>query len=126
MSLRSPIARARGLGSAKTGTHHWWLQRLTALALIPLTLWFVPSIVAYGAADYEAVIAWVRTPWVSVALILLIVTVLYHAQLGLQVVLEDYVAPAWLRIASVVAVKFAVWILAALSGLGVVRVAIGG
>ena len=91
--LRTPIARARGLGSAKEGTRHWWMQRLTAIALVPLTVWLVASFVAIGAADHARTVLWIRSPAVGIALLLTIAALFHHAQLGMQVVIEDYVHP---------------------------------
>ncbi|MCZ6509344.1 MAG: succinate dehydrogenase, hydrophobic membrane anchor protein, partial [Alphaproteobacteria bacterium] len=91
MSLRSPLGRARGLGSAKSGTQHWWAQRLTAIALVPLTIWFVIAMVAATGSDYTTARAFIGNPVTAVLLVLLIVATFHHAQLGLQVVIEDYV-----------------------------------
>ncbi len=91
MSLRTPLARARGLGSAKDGVSHWWAQRLTSLALVPLVLWFVFSIALMTGADHAQFIAWVQSPIVAGLLILLISVGLLHSQQGMQVVIEDYV-----------------------------------
>lgn len=91
MSLRTPLARVRHLGLAKDGTHHWWLQRVTALALLPLTLWFVISVIGLAGADHDAVAAWAGHPLSAALLVLLLVATFYHAVLGLQVVIEDYV-----------------------------------
>ena len=91
MSLRSPLGRVRGLGSDKDGTGHWWSQRMTALALIPLLLWFCAAVASLTGADYAAFRGWVGQPVNAGLLILLIVAVFYHAVLGLQVVIEDYV-----------------------------------
>lgn len=91
MSLRSPLGRVRGLGSAKDGVGHWWAQRLTALALVPLTLWFCAAVAGLAGADYGAFRAWVGAPVNAGLLILLIVAVFYHAMLGVQVVIEDYI-----------------------------------
>lgn len=90
--LRSPLSRARGLGSAKDGVHHFWVLRVSALALIPLSLWFAFSIalLAHGPADYYAVKHWVSAPSVAVTLALFLATSLYHSVLGLQEVIEDY------------------------------------
>ena len=114
--LRSPLARARGLGSAKDGTHHWWLQRLTALALIPLSVWFAASLVMLSGAEWERVGDWMEGPFVMTFLILFIVVGLWHGQLGLQVVIEDYVANEGLRLAGNILVKF----IAVVAGLGAV------
>jgi len=89
--LRTPLSRVKGLGSAGEGTGHFWHQRLTALLLIPLVLW-IGFCIAALPADYASLAAWVRQPSVTIALVLLIIAVFYHAQLGLQVVIEDYVA----------------------------------
>lgn len=126
MSLRSPLGRVRGLGSAKDGTHHWWLQRLTALALIPLSLWFAAALITYAGADYEAALQWLRSPLVTVMFLLLLASVFYHAQLGLQVVIEDYIHLEWLKFASLIAVKFAMIVLALLGAVAVLRIGLGG
>lgn len=91
MSLRSPLGKVRGLGSAKNGTHHWWMQKLTAVALIPLSIWFVASIVQMTQADYEIVINWMNSPMVAVLMLLFVITGIYHLKLGLQVIIEDYI-----------------------------------
>lgn len=88
--LRTPLSRVKGLGAAKDGTSHFWHQRLTALLLIPLVLW-IGFCVAALPVDYETLVSWIQQPLVTVALVLLIMTLFYHAQLGLQVVIEDYV-----------------------------------
>jgi succinate dehydrogenase / fumarate reductase membrane anchor subunit len=106
MSLASPLARVRGLGSARSGTQHWWQQRLTAVALVPLGLWFIIAIMGIDAADHSAVVRWLREPVTVVLLILLVASLLHHAQLGIQVVIEDYVEPEWQKIACIVMVKF--------------------
>ena len=105
MSLRSSLGRVRGLGTAKEGTGHWWTQRLTSLALIPLGVWFVASVAAHAGADYEAMRAWVGSPVVASLLLLLIVTTFYHSYLGLQVVIEDYVHSEAVKLASLILVK---------------------
>ena len=89
--LRSPLSRVKGLGSAKDGTHHFWHQRLTALLLIPLVLWLGFSLAAMPV-DHATLVDWVGQPLVTIALVLLVGTTFYHAKLGLQVVIEDYVA----------------------------------
>jgi succinate dehydrogenase / fumarate reductase membrane anchor subunit len=96
MSYRTPLGRVRGLGSAKEGVAHWWAQRLTALALIPLTLWFVISVVQMIGADPPQVVEWIGSPVTAILLIVLIGATFHHAQLGVQVVIEDYVHTGWL------------------------------
>jgi succinate dehydrogenase / fumarate reductase, membrane anchor subunit len=122
---RTPLARARGLGSAKEGVHHWWMQRLTAIALIPLVVWFAISLVMLSGAEYQVVRAWIASPLVMLMLILTIGIGLQHAQLGMQVVWEDYTEGAF-RVVMIVLTKF----LAVLFGLGaivaVLRIGFGG
>lgn len=126
MSLRTPLAHVRGLGSAKAGTHHWWMQRLTAVALVPLSLWFVAFIVALATAGHGTVVEWIRSPVVTVLLLLFIVAVFHHAQLGLQVIIEDYVHGEWFKVTSLIIMKFAAVALAFASIVAVLRVAFGG
>ena len=89
--LRSPLSRVKGLGSAKDGTSHFWHQRLTALLLVPLVLWIGFSLAAMPV-DHATLTAWIQQTWVTVSLVLLIIVTFYHAQLGLQVIIEDYVS----------------------------------
>lgn len=90
-NMRSPLARATGLGSAKAGVRVWWAQRVSAVALVPLTLWFAAAIIAHTGSDYAAFTAWMRAPIVATLMILLLIAVFHHSALGLQVVIEDYV-----------------------------------
>jgi succinate dehydrogenase / fumarate reductase, membrane anchor subunit len=89
--MRSPLARAIGLGSAKEGVREWWAERVSAVALVPLTLWFAASIIAHTGSDYATFIAWMKTPLVATLIILLLIALFHHTALGLQVVIEDYV-----------------------------------
>ncbi len=124
-SMRSPMARARGLGSAKDGTTHWWSQRLSALALVPLVVWFVASMVAMAGADYVAVQAWIGSPLVAGLLVLLIATVFYHAHLGLQVVVEDYVHHEATKFAAIIAIKALAIVLSLTGVLAVLSILFG-
>ena len=126
MSLRSNLGKVRGLGSAKEGVGHWWAQRLTAIALIPLLIWFVASVVPLAGAEVRIVREWISSPVNAVLLLSLIVAVFHHAQLGLQVVIEDYVHTGWLKVASVIAVKFAAFVLSATSLFAVLKIAFTG
>jgi succinate dehydrogenase / fumarate reductase membrane anchor subunit len=103
--LRSPLSRARGLGSARTGSHHWWAQRLTAIALAPLTLWFIFAVIHLSGATHQAVIEWLSAPLTLGLMIALIAATFHHLQLGLQVVIEDYVHDDRIRLASVLLIK---------------------
>jgi succinate dehydrogenase / fumarate reductase membrane anchor subunit len=103
--LRSPLGRARGLGSARAGSKHWWAQRLTSVALVPLTLWFIWSMLHMTGASQGDIADWLASP-VRLALILaLIAATFHHLQLGLQVVIEDYVTQEGVKLAAVLAVK---------------------
>ncbi|WP_428676262.1 succinate dehydrogenase, hydrophobic membrane anchor protein [Reyranella sp.] len=124
--LRSPLNRARGLGSAKDGLHHWWAQRLTALALIPLVIWFAISLVTMSGADYGMVRAWIGSPVAMVLLILTIVIGLHHGQLGLQVVIEDYVHNDGLKLALIVAVRFIAVLFGLAAVVAIMRIGFGG
>ena len=126
MSLRSPLGLARGLGSAKEGTAHWWAQRVTAIALIPLVRWFVASLLCLIGADHATTIAWIGAPRPAILLILLFTATFYHAQLGLQVVLEDYVHNEGLKLASILLVKFACLVLGLAAVFGVLKIAFQG
>ena len=126
MSLRTSLGRVRGLGTAKEGTGHWWTQRLTSLALIPLSIWFVASVAAHAGADYEAMRAWVGSPLTASLLLLLIVTTFYHSYLGLQVVIEDYVHHEGLKFASLIVVQGASFLLGTIAVVSVFMILFGG
>jgi len=91
MSMRTPLSRVRGLGSAKSGTEHFWHQRLTSIANIPLILFFVISIVILAGSDYAAFTAYLSNPIVAIILLLMILSSVYHMYLGMQVIIEDYI-----------------------------------
>jgi succinate dehydrogenase / fumarate reductase, membrane anchor subunit len=103
--MRSPLGRAIGLGSAKEGVEHWWMQRITAVALVPLTLWLAISIVGLVGADLETVQNWLGRPLPAILLVLLLVATFYHMSLGLQVVVEDYVHAQLAKLGLVIAVR---------------------
>ena len=125
MSLRTPLAAARGLGSAKEGVDHWWKQRLTAIALVPLLLWFGFSVALLGTADYYTVVGWLAHPVNAGLMILVLATGLWHGAIGLQVVIEDYIATEWKKITVLLLVKFAAVVLALAGILAVLRIALG-
>ena len=124
--MRSPLGRARGLGSAREGLEHWWMQRVTAVALIPLTLWFVVSLIALTGSDYNAFIAWLKAPFVAILMVLLLIALFHHTALGLQVVVEDYVHSDRAKIPTVVAIRLACFALAVAGIFATVRIAFDG
>ena len=126
MNFRTAVKDAQGLGSAKDGVHHWWMQRVTAVALVVLVIWFAFSMAAHAGSGYEAMRAWIGSPFTAGVAILLLATGFYHAQLGLQVVLEDYVGSKAVEVASIIAVKFLAAILALTGILAVLSIAFGG
>lgn len=123
MSLRHPIARVRGLGSAKEGTGHWVAQRITAVALMPLVVWFV--IAAFGLGAYADARSFLAQPLNAVLTAALVVCGFHHAQLGLQVVIEDYVHLRWLEVLLQVLVKFTAFLAGLASLLAIVRIVLG-
>jgi succinate dehydrogenase / fumarate reductase membrane anchor subunit len=123
--LQTPLKRARGLGSAKDGTHHFVVQRITALALIPLALWVIWLALALVRADYAHAHAIVHQPCAAVLLTAFVIATFWHAQLGLQVVIEDYVNSRWLEVTAQLAVKFFCAVGALASVLAIVRIALG-
>ena len=125
MKLRTPLAKVRGLGSAKDGTHHWWAQRLTAIALIPLTVWFIWSLVTMTTLDYMAAIGWLQSPIISVLMILFVIALFYHAQLGMQVVIEDYVGNEAVKITSIIILKFVMLFAGLASIVAILKVFLG-
>jgi succinate dehydrogenase / fumarate reductase membrane anchor subunit len=125
-SLRSPISRARGLGSAKDGVSHWWLQRLTAIALIPLGIWLVASVVCLAGADHAAITQWLSAPFTLGALSLTLIAAFYHAVLGLQVVIEDYVHTKAAKLTLIILVQFAAFAFAAAGIIALLTTAFAG
>jgi succinate dehydrogenase / fumarate reductase, membrane anchor subunit len=124
--LRTPLSRARGLGSAKEGVHHFWAQRITAVALIPLVVWFAISLIMMSGADYAVVRAWIGSPAVMVLLVLTIVIGLHHGQLGVQVVIEDYVHNDGMKLALIVLMRFIAVFFGLAAIVAILRIGFGG
>jgi succinate dehydrogenase / fumarate reductase membrane anchor subunit len=122
--MRSPLGRAIGLGSAKEGVEHWWAQRITAITLVPLALWFVMTVIGLAGAEHGVLVDWVSQPLAAVLLVLFLIAAFYHSALGLQVVIEDYVENEAARLGLIVAMRLAHILLAALGIFAVLRIAI--
>ncbi|MCS5604383.1 MAG: succinate dehydrogenase, hydrophobic membrane anchor protein [Alphaproteobacteria bacterium] len=125
-SLRTPLAKARGLGSAKDGTHHFWLQRLTAVALIPLTVWFALSIASLATAGQVEVVAWMKSPLSATLMLSFIMAGFWHMKLGLQVVIEDYVHTESTKITCLILNNLIAIFLALAAFLSVLKMLLGG
>jgi succinate dehydrogenase / fumarate reductase, membrane anchor subunit len=125
MSLQSPLGRVLGLGSAKDGTGHWWAQRVSAVALIPLTLWFMFSLLALPALDYATVRAWLSFPLSGFLALLLVGVLTYHSYLGTNEVIEDYVHSAGMKVLSLLSLRFAHVLVGGAGIFAIMRVAFG-
>ena len=123
--MRSPLGRALGLGSAKEGVEHWWLQRITAAALVPLSIWFIIAIIRLVGADIETVRDWVSTPMPAILLVLLLIATFWHASLGLQVVVEDYVHTPLAKLGLVIVVRLGCFAFAVAGIFAVLSMALG-
>ncbi|MBT5030986.1 MAG: succinate dehydrogenase, hydrophobic membrane anchor protein [Proteobacteria bacterium] len=126
MKFRSPLKNARGLGSANEGLSHWWLQRVTAVALIPLCLWFVYSVLGFLGAPHAVVVSWFGSPLNSSLMLLFVLVSLYHGQTGVQVVIEDYIHTKVLNIGLLLLVKGFSALLAVVAVVSVLKMAIEG
>jgi len=125
MQMRTMLGRVRGLGSAKEGVQHWWMQRVTAVFLVPLLLWLVFNIVRLAGADHAAVAAWLASPINGGLLVLLLVAGFYHMKLGLQVVIEDYLHNEGAKLAALIAVKGVTALLGIISVMSVLKLVFG-
>jgi len=124
MRFQSPLARVIGLGSAKEGASHWWWQRLSAIALVPLSLWFIFSVVSFAGPCSGGIHVWLASSWTSTLMIAFVVCLFYHAQLGVQVVLEDYLHNEMLKIISIWTVKFLSILLVISSTVSILQIAL--
>jgi succinate dehydrogenase / fumarate reductase, membrane anchor subunit len=118
--------RAQGLGSAREGIGHWWAQRVTAVALLPLTLWFSTSLIKHAGDNYTSLVLWLRAPPVTTSMVLLMCALFYHMALGLQVVAEDYIHVDRIKVPAVVLIHLISFALAATGILATLRIALGG
>ena len=124
MSMRTPLGLARGLGSAKDGTHHWWMQRVTSVIMVPLMLWFVISLLTISRVDYPTFQHWMSRPWNAGLLLALLSTMFYHASLGMQVVYEDYVRPECRKVMAIIITNLLLLVLAAVAIVAVLKIAL--
>lgn len=124
--MRSLLGRARGLGAAKAGSGHWWSQRLTATALVPLAVWFVIGVIAHAGASRAGIAHWMAGPVTATLMLALIACMFQHMQLGLQVVIEDYVHGESRRLAALLAMKAGTLLLAILAAISVLKMALAG
>jgi succinate dehydrogenase / fumarate reductase membrane anchor subunit len=125
MSVVSPLNRVLGLGSAKDGVEHWWAQRLTAVALLPLGLWFVAASVGLDDFGHASVVEWMQAPMNSVLLLLTVLTLTYHSALGVQMVIEDYVGATGLKVALLMLITLAHFAVAVTGVFAILKVAFG-
>jgi succinate dehydrogenase membrane anchor subunit len=125
MSFTNPLRQVLGAGPARSGVHHWWVQRLTALALVPLSIWFVVSILCLRGLDHVTVVAWLGQPWTALLLVLLVLTAAWHSRLGVQVIVEDYVHGAGTKTLLLVLSAFVHVLAAAAAVFAVLKVALG-
>jgi succinate dehydrogenase membrane anchor subunit len=125
MSLRTPLGRVLGRGAAHSGVRHWWQQRLTSIALVPLMVWFVVSLLSLPSLGHDSLVAWMSQSWTALLLILLVLITAWHSQLGVRVVVEDYVHDAGARTLTLVLIGFAHVLLAAAGTFAVLKVAFG-
>lgn len=125
MSLQSDLAKVRGLGSAKDGTHHFWHQRLSAIALIPLSLWFVTGLICVMDATHAEVVDWISAPHVTTLMVALVAALSYHIKLGLQVVFEDYIHTEWLKLAIQISLNLGTALIALVSIIAILKISFG-
>jgi succinate dehydrogenase / fumarate reductase, membrane anchor subunit len=124
--LRSPLARARGHGSAKEGVSHWWAQRLTSVALVPLGCWFLISLLTLPSLDHATVVNWMSGTATALVMILFVLVAVWHSQLGIQVVIEDYVHDEGMKTVALALASFAHFALAAAALLAILRITLRG
>ncbi len=126
MRMQTALGRVRGLGSAKTGTEEWFKERLTALALVPLTVWFVASLISGIGDDYETLKAWMSVPGHMAMMILVVFVTYWHGALALVVIVEDYVHNKTAEIASLIAIRFAAFIWGVVAVVAILKLGMGG
>lgn len=124
--IESLFFNKQGLDSAREGAKHWWRQRVTAVALVPLTLWFAASLVARAGSDYDAFILWLRAPFTTILMVMLLIALFYHMALGLQVVIEDYIHTDRIKILTLKVIYLVCFLLAAAGIVATLHIAFNG
>ncbi len=124
-NLRTPLSVAKGRGSAGSGTDHFWHQRISAIALVPLVFWFCFSIASLPAMDHASITTWLHSPFNAILMIAAIIAMFFHASLGIQVVLEDYVSQHGIRTIAIIVVKLLCFLLAITGVFSVIKIALG-
>lgn len=123
--MRTALGKVRGLGAGKNGTGHWWAQRLTSVAMVPLVIWFIVSLAALTGADHATIVAWIANPFTAVLLALMVIAGFYHLKLGGQVIIEDYVHHEGLKVAGIMALTFACWAVGLASIFAILKISFG-
>lgn len=124
--LRTPLGRVKGLGSAKDGTHHYWVQRVSAIALIPLTFWFCLSLAGLTGSSYADIAGWIDSPFNATLLISFLIAGFYHGSLGLQVIIEDYVNHKGVRTLAIIGANLLSFLFGAMAVISVIKISMGG
>lgn len=124
--MRSPLGSALGMGAAREGTGHWWSQRVTAVALVPLTFWLIYSLIVLAGLPRAEALLWMQNPFNAVLMALFLVSMFYHSYLGVEVIIQDYMHAKWLKVTALITIQFAMILLAALSVFLVMRMALAG
>ena len=123
--MQTHLGKVRGLGSAKSGTEHWWMQRVTAIALVPLSVWLLVSLAGLAGSEHGTVAGWIANPMVTVLLVLFSAVTAWHLKLGLQVVIEDYMQGEGMKILSLMLVNFAAAIIGLAAIISVLKISFG-
>ena len=121
MSLQTPLSKAQGLGSSKTGFHHWWLQRMTSIILAPLALWLGFSLASLSDLSHQAMVNWFNQPLIALLMLLLIIVSYYHMALGLRVIMEDYVHVHWVKVSGIISINIGSLLLGIIGSLSVLK-----
>lgn len=124
-STRTPLSRAIGLGSAKSGVEHWWAERISAVALVPLSLWFIASLIAHSRSGYGEFIVWLKSPATAIPMVLLLIASFHHTAAGIRVIIEDYVHSSW-RFAVIASVQLLSTAIAVIGILSVLKIVFAG